>query len=78
VASQDLERNACWYFPSALLQTLRKGYHYVSWRDIYFERFSGRHEQDKALVEHSPEVHQGGTDDDSMAGAREVGKTIWG
>jgi len=51
----------------------------VSVGEIFtFERFSGRHEQDKALVEHSQEVHQGGTEDDSMAGAREVGKTIWG
>ena len=43
-----------------------------------FERFSGRHEQDTVLIEHSPEIHQGGTEGDSMAGTREVGKTIWG
>jgi len=44
-----------------------------------FERFSGGHELDKVLIEHSPGIHQrSGTAGDSTASAREVGKTLRG
>ena len=40
------------------LQTLRKGMTVLVGEIFTFERFSGGHDLDKVLVEHSPGVHQ--------------------